>query len=147
MSDLDGLFACQQVLAGLCARRVAIGLALTELADVLASEEARDDLFGVLRAWRRVVAGSIGPETRALQASAPGDATANRRDELALRLAREHIGLTSSELAEEAGCSTESARMTLCGLAEAGHLRAYGENRGRWYGLAGRRGEAERAQR
>ena len=147
MSDLDGLFACQQVLAGLCARRVAIGLALTELADVLASEEARDDLFGVLRAWRKVVAGQIGPETRALQASEPGDNTADRRAELALRMASEHIGLTTSELAEAASCSPESARMTLCGLAEAGHLRAHGNNRGRWYELPARRTEAARAQR
>lgn len=147
-NDSEGVRLLQSVMLGLSLSRLPMRAALAELGDALAQPEALADLPGVLASWRRCVVGTVTPDTRAgvptaeagrLGIGGPlhrfGDEPAQRREAGALRLAREAGRVTSAELAALCGCSGETARQTLAKLCQDGHLAAYGERRGRWYGV------------
>lgn len=95
--------------------------ALQELEAVLTDQDFPEDPMGMLRVWAEVALGMRQPLPDAAL-------TPDQRRDVALNLARERGRVTSGELAQATGTSTETARQDLHELAEQGRL----ERRGRW---------------
>ena len=104
---------------------------LADLGEALQSEEAREDLGGILRAWARIATGQCDPD-RERWAVVP--IPLDPREALALTMA-EKGPLTSADLARASSYSQEACRLTLATLVERGALVRVGNHKSARYCL------------
>jgi hypothetical protein len=151
MDGIEGVKLLQQVCVGFYQRVVPWRVALNDLLAALNDQDATQDPWGVVVAWRKFVAGDTGPNTRAgwpvpledvvtVHTRTETDALQRVRTRTAEELARRNGQVTSRELAAAINLSQESARVILAQMVAEGRLQKHGTRKDAWYGLVGQAG-------